>query len=153
MASNAARGFPVEDSVAINLRFASGALGTFLLSDSAASPRSWEQTSQENKSYSTYPDEDCYVLAGTNGSLSIPTMRLKTYARNEDRSWWKPFNESTLDLRRDDPLALQLVHFCDVIQGRAQPLVTVHDGLQNLRITEAIAQAAESGEIVRTDEA
>jgi predicted dehydrogenase len=151
MASSATRGFPVEDTVAINLRFANGALGTFLLSDTAASPRSWEQTSQENKSYPTYPDEDCYVIAGTNGSLSVPTMRLKTYARNEDRSWWKPFRESTMDLQRDDPLERQLAHFCDVILGKAEPLVSVRDGLQNLRVTQAIAEAAKTGTTIRTD--
>jgi predicted dehydrogenase len=150
MASNATRGLAVEDTVCIGMRFDSGALGTFILSDTAASPRSWEQTSQENKSYPTYPDEDCYVIAGTHGSLSIPTMRLKTYARDEDRSWWKPFSESTLALQRDDPLALQLSHFCDVIESKALPLVTVLDGLQNLRITEAIAEASRSGLIIRT---
>ncbi len=150
MRSNAIRGFAVEDTVCIGLQFDSGALGSFILSDTAASPRSWEQTSQENKSYPTYPDEDCYVIAGTHGSLSIPTMRLKTYARDEDRSWWVPFKDSTLALQREDPLALQLSHFCDVIEGRALPLVTVRDGLQNLRITEAIAEACRSGLIVRT---
>ncbi len=143
--SNATRGFPVEDTVAINLRFASGVLGTFLLSDTAGSPKSWEQTSQENKSYPTYPDEDCYVVAGTFGSLAVPTMRLRTYEKEEDRSWWKPFQVGVADLERADPLERQLEHFCAVIRDEAKPLVTARDGLENLRITEAIVEAARTG--------
>ena len=146
--SNATRGFAVEDTVAINLRFANGTLGTFMLSDTAASARSWEQTSQENKAYTSYADEDCYVISGTRGSLSVPTMRLKTYARDEDRSWWMPFDVGTVDLVRDDPLRRQIEHFCDVIQSVAPPLVTARDGLNNLRVTEAIAQAAKTGGVV-----
>ncbi len=147
-ASNAIRGFAVEDTVAINLRFASGALGSFMLSDTAACPRSWEQTSQENKAYATSEDEDCYVVAGTNGSLSVPTMRLKTYPRDEDRSWWKPFEVGTVGLVRDDPLKHQIEHFGAVVRGEASPLVTARDGLQNLKITEAIAEAAATGRVV-----
>jgi predicted dehydrogenase len=146
--SHATRGFPVEDTVAINLRFANGALGSFMLSDTAACPRSWEQTSQENKAYPTYEDEDCYVIAGTNGSLSVPTMRLKTYPRPEDRSWWKPFEAGTVGMVRDDPLKHQLEHFGAVVRGEADPLVTARDGLLNLQITEAIAAAAESGQVI-----
>ena len=150
-ASSATRGFPVEDTVAVNLRFASGALGNFMLSDTAASARSWEQTSQENKAYASYPDEDCYVVVGTRGSLAVPTMRLKVYDRDEDRSWWKPFRTAVADVERSDPLAHQLAHFCAVIRGEAKPLVSARDGLQNLRITEAIAEAARTGKIVTTE--
>jgi predicted dehydrogenase len=149
-ASHAVRGFPVEDTVAINLRFANGALGSFLLSDTAACPRSWEQTSEENKAYPTYEDEDCYVIMGTNGSLSVPTMRLKTYPRVEDRSWWKPFEVGVVGMVRDDPLKHQIEHFGAVIRGEAQPLVSARDGLANLRITEAIVDAAKSGSLVDT---
>lgn len=151
LASNAARGFPVEDTVAIALRFAGGVLGSFLLSDVAASPKSWEQTSLENASYAAYPDEDCYVIAGTNGSLAVPSMRLKTYARNEDRSWWKPFQASVLGIDRADPLTRQLDHFCAVIRGEVEPLVTARDGLQNVRVVEAIAAAARSGGTVELE--
>jgi predicted dehydrogenase len=147
-ASHATRHFPVEDTVAINLRFASGALGSFMLSDTAACARSWEQTSQENKAYSTYPDEDCYVVMGTFGSLSIPTMRLKTYDRAEDRSWWKPFHTRVAEMLRDDPLVHQLEHFGAVVRGEVEPLVSARDGLRNLRITEAISAAAKSGRAI-----
>jgi predicted dehydrogenase len=144
-ASNAMRGFEVEDTVAITLRFAGGALGTFMLSDSAACARSWEQTSQENKAYATYDDEDAYVVMGTHGSLSIPTMRLRTYGRDEDRSWFKPFESSVLSAPRADPIALQMAHFVDVIRETAQPLVSGRDGLMNLRVVDAIARAVRDG--------
>ena len=148
LASHATRGFPVEDTVAINLRFANGALGSFMLSDTAACARSWEQTSKENKAYPTYPDEDCYVVIGTFGSLSVPTMRLKTYDKAEDRSWWKPFRMSVAEMVRDDPLVRQFEHFGAVVRGEVEPLVTARDGLANLRITEAIVRAAKSGQTV-----
>jgi predicted dehydrogenase len=146
--SNAVRGFAVEDTVAINLRFANGMLGTFLLSDTAACPRSWEQTSQENPAYATYEDEDCYVITGTNGALSVPTMRLKTYPRSEDRSWWNAFDVSVVGMVRDDPLKHQIEHFGKVIRDEAKPLVSARDGLSNLRITEAIAAAAKTGQVI-----
>jgi len=147
-ASHATRGFPVEDTVAINLRFANGMLGTFMLSDTAACPRSWEQTSQENKAYPTYDDEDCYVITGTNGALSVPTMRLKTYPRPEDRSWWKEFEVGVVGMVRDDPLKHQMEHFGKVVRGEAEPLVSARDGLLNLRITEAIAEASRTGRVI-----
>ena len=148
-ASNAVRGFAVEDTAAINLRFAGGALGSFMLSDTAACARSWEQTSRENAAYASYGDEDCYVIAGTHGSLSIPTMRLKTYPRPEDRSWCNPFETGVVDLLRDDPLKHQMEHFGQVVRGEAAPLVSARDGLANLRVTEAIGAAARSGSTVQ----
>ena len=147
-ASHATRGVAVEDTVAINLRFASGVLGTFLLSDTAACARSWEQTSQENKAYTSYEDEDCYVITGTNGSLSVPTMRLKTYPRPEDRSWWKKFEVGVVGMVRDDPLKHQMEHFGQVVRGEASPLVSAQDGLLNLRVTDAIVEAARRGQTV-----
>ena len=149
-ASNATRGFEVEDTVAINLRFANGALGAFLLSDTAASPKSWEQTSQENKAYPTYEDEDAYTIIGTSGSLGVPTMRLKYYEKDEDRSWFKPFRTRTeavaacrsagqpdRALRGGDP-------------RRSGAACHRRDGLQNLRVTDAIAEAARTGRAVDT---
>ena len=89
-----------------------------------------------------------YVLTGTNGCLSIPTMRIKTYPRPEDRSWWKPFEVGTVGMVREDPIRHQMAHFGAVIRGEAAPLVTAEDGLANLRVTEAIVEAASCGRTV-----
>jgi predicted dehydrogenase len=147
-ASSAVRGFPVEDTVTVGLRFGNGALGSFILSDTVAAARSWEQTSGENASYARYPDEDCYLISGVDGSLAVPTMRLKTVVG--ERSWWRPMREEIVAVERDDPLRLQLEHFCAVVRGEAKPLVEGRDALQTLRVTLAIAEAARTGRIVAT---
>ena len=146
--SNATRGFPVEDTAAMVFTFAGGALGTFLLSDTAASARSWEQTARENASYSTYDDEDCYHIAGTAGSLSVPTMRVKVFGGK--RSWWEPFDVATEGVARTDPLANQVAHFVEVIRDGVEPVCGGRDGLKTLMVTEAVVTAARTGGTVDT---
>jgi predicted dehydrogenase len=149
MTSRATRGFAVEDTAAITLSFASGALGTFLLSDAAASVRSWEQTSGENRAYAHAADQDCYHVSGTRGSLSIPTMRVTTFA--DEPSWFAPFAVDVVDVRRDDPLARQLDHFIAVARGETAPLVTARSALETLRVTLAVDRAARTGTLVATE--
>ena len=143
-ASSHIRKFPVEDTVSINLMFEDGVLGTFILSDTAACAKSWEQTSQENTAYPTYADEDCYVISGTLGSLAIPTFRLNYYQNEDSASWWQPFEQEVFQIQRKDPLACQLDHFIDIIENKAFPRVSAKDGLRNLQITEAISQSAKN---------
>lgn len=150
--SQAARDFPVEDTVSMNFRFASGALGTFMLSDTAASTHSWEQTSGENPAYARYPEDDCYLIAGTRGSLSIPTMRIRRVSSGQEASWWQPLATEVVSVEEVDPLARQLAHFLDVVRHLAMPLVSVTDGLNNLRVIEAILEAADTGLPVRPDQ-
>jgi predicted dehydrogenase len=152
MASSAIRQFVVEDTVAINFGFANGALGTFLLSDTAATPMSWEQTARENPSYPTYSDVDCYTVSGTQGSLSFPTMRLRTFPADTEASWWKPFCDDHIEVQRDDPLRGQLMHFVEIIRGDAEPRVPVVDGYRNLLVTEAIHRAIDSGQVIHVGE-
>jgi predicted dehydrogenase len=93
-------------------------------------------------------DEDAYLIAGTAGSLAIPTMRLKTFRSR--RSWYEPLDESTLDIARTDPLANQITQFAAVIRGTAKPVVSGRDGLNTLRVTKAVAEAARTRQVVAT---
>ena len=146
MASNAVRGFEVEDSAAITLRFASAALGSFSLSDSAAAPRSWEQTSGEDKAYARYADQDCCFIAGTQGSLAVPTLRRWRFEGL--RSWHEAMAVDAVPFEAADPLARQLDHFCDVIDGRCAPWVSVDDAARSLSVTLAVVQAVQTGRTV-----
>lgn len=140
MTSSATRGFPVEDTAAITLEFAQGALGTFLLSDTAAAMQSWEQTTGENPDYARDASEDCYLIVGTRGSLAFPTLRVRRF--DGEPSWRTPMRVEAVAAPHVDPLDAQLRNFCDVIRGRACPVVTARDGLENLKVVDAIVRAA-----------
>jgi predicted dehydrogenase len=75
-------------------------------------------------------------------------MRLRTYAETVERSWSNRFQIETVMVQRADPLERQLENFCAVIRGKADPVVTARDGLQNLRVIDAIKRALRSGETV-----
>lgn len=146
VASHTARGFEVEDTAALVLEFASGALGTFILSDAVASHLSWEQTSGENPSYERAADQACYHVAGRLGSLSVPTLR-RSVAVGEP-SWWGRSEIEHVPVEPVDPLSAQLDHFLDVVQG-ATPLVTADDGLQAMQLVGAAhASAAAGGRVI-----
>ena len=62
--------------------------------------------------------------------------------------WWTPFVEQTLALHGIDPLAAQLAHFCDLLEGKAEPIITVADALQSLLAVEAVRRSIATGNTV-----
>jgi predicted dehydrogenase len=148
IASSAVRQFEVEDTVVMTLQFSAGTLGTFTLSDTVAAPRSWEQTSGENADYPCYRNEDCYFIAGTKASMAVPTLRTWAYAAGNAPGWLTPFVEEKLAPPALDPLAAQLDHFCDLMEGKAEPIITVADALQTLLAVEAVRRSIATGKTV-----
>jgi predicted dehydrogenase len=146
--SSKIRGYEVEDSAAITLAFQNGALGVFMLSDAGASARSWEQTTGENPIYFNVPNESCYTVTGTHGTLHFPTLKLETFPTEDEASWTRPFASSEVQVRRHDPLQAQLENFVAVIRGEGAPVVTAQDGLRNLQIIDAIRRSAATGRTI-----
>ena len=145
VASSAARGFPVEDTAAVILRFANGALGTLSISDAVTAPWSWEMTSGENPAYPR-TSEACYLLGGTEGSLSVP--RLEVWRHGDERAWFGPLTTQRAIAPDTDPLGLQVLHFRDVVRG-ARPLIDADEGAKTLETTLAVlAAAAQAGQPV-----
>ena len=73
-------------------------------------------------------------------------MGLRFYDDPARRSWSNRFESEAIAIERADPLTRQLENFCAVIRGTADPVVSARDGLQNLRVLDAIQQAARSGQ-------
>ena len=89
IASSHARGLDVEDTVAVTMRFESGALGTYLLSDAVPSPYFWDTASGQALYFPGQPEPvDSYVIGGRSGSLAIPSLDL--WAHEPGGDWRDP---------------------------------------------------------------
>jgi predicted dehydrogenase len=147
---NAVRKFEVEDTAAAVLQFKSGALGTLLVSDTVSSPWSWEWGSRENPNRPIEP-ENCYIIAGTQGSLSVPTLQHRWHKPGEE-SWDIPMLHMHVPVRPADAYHEQMRNFCGVIRGTEKPVLSGRDGTTTLATTLAITESARRGKPVRVEE-
>ena len=145
MGSNAVRGFEVEDTAAAVLRFANGALGTVVLSDTAVSPWCWDFCAAEQDQYPRQ-NVQSHFISGTQGSLSLPDLELWNY--RGERSWHAELTVEKTFVHKQDPYAMQLQHFAAVIAGTEAPICSALDGLRTLQATLAVSEAATSGRAV-----
>ena len=142
MRSSHARGLEVEDTVSLNLRFESGAVGSFLASDAGVSPWGWDQATEETLAFPFVPDGVAYRIVGTHGALSVPNLAKYTYGPSVSRDWHSPLSRTYLPVERRGSFQAQLDHFVDVARGTAEPLVTAEDASRTLALVEAAALAA-----------
>jgi predicted dehydrogenase len=149
IASSRARGFDVEDTAGVVMRFENGALGTFLLSDSVPSPYFWDTASSQALYFPAQP-EDSYVIGGSRGSLAIPSLDL--WAHDPGGDWRDPIRRHRLPVERSSCYANQLDHFIAVIRGEVAPVVTGRDATMTVAATLAIDRAAAEGRSVRLAE-
>jgi predicted dehydrogenase len=145
--SNKTRGFDVEDTVSISLRFTDGTLASILMSDAAPSLWGYECTMGENPFF--FPTKgDIYHYLGTKASLTFPGMVKVHYEDPSRMGWQHPISTTRLRLKRHDPYVEQLKHFCRVVRGEEEPRTSGEDALRTLEITMAIWESGQSGRAI-----
>jgi predicted dehydrogenase len=147
--SRAVRGFAVEDTAAAVLRFKNGALGTLVCSDTASTPWSWEWGSRENPSF-PYEPESCFNIAGTLGSLSVPTLLHRWHEKGNEH-WHVPLTQKRHPVKPADAYVEQMRNFAGVIRGTEAPVLSGREGTLTLATTLAISLAAQSRAPVEID--
>ena len=145
------RGHEVEDTVAVTLRFANGAVGTIMASDAAPSPWGWELGTGENPLIPP-TGRNCFRIVGTEGALALPRLELWRHGDGVPASWHEEIRSRTLVAGPRSALKDQLRHFCGVVRGEHPPRVSGEDGLRTLRTTLAIIEAMERGEPIVLDD-
>ncbi len=145
--SNNVRGFEVEDTAAIIIRFTNGVLATVTVSDAAPSPWGWELATGENP-LMPMTGRNCYQFMGTEGSFGFPQIELWRHAEAGTSDWNHPIFPEKREVSHRQCLVDQLAHFCRMIRGDESPCVSGEDGLATLAATEAVLRSAESGSAV-----
>jgi predicted dehydrogenase len=143
-----------EEGAAITMRFNSGIVGTFIISDNVASPHSFEQGTGENPMLPR-TGSDVYRIFGTKGTLSFPDMTLSTY--EGEPTWEKEMVTKTVMVkdRQVAPFDTQLKHFVAVCRGNESPSCSGEDGLRALMVCAAIRRSIDNedgGGTVNIDE-
>lgn len=140
------RGFKAEEGAALTLRFHSGAVGSFILSDNVPSPYNFEAGTGENPLIPK-TGQDFYRVFGTEGCLSVPDMTVWSY-KGATKSWHSELSKENIAVDSGVPFELQLSHFLKVIHGQEAPSCTPQAGLAALIVCQAIKEAIASNSTI-----
>jgi predicted dehydrogenase len=140
LTSSAARGLVIEDTAALAFRFASGALGSFLISDAGASPWSFEAASNENPAIA-HSGEDYMRLIGSHGALAFPSLTRWGASGPGEVEWSKPLTRhAPPQFDKVDPLRVQIDRFTAYLEtGSDDVLCQPDDAIAALEMTLATA--------------
>ncbi|GME25656.1 putative oxidoreductase [Neofusicoccum parvum] len=152
------RGHAADEGGAILLRFASGVVGTFVLSDAVVSPHAFELGTGENPLFPP-TGQDVYRFFGTDATLSVPDLKRWSYAPPAEKSWQSGMTQESLALedllseeeRTKIPFELQVAHLVRVVRGEENPVCSGAEGVAAVKVAEAVKKALKEGGVVDLD--
>lgn len=141
------RGHEAEEGAAIVIRFESGVVGTFLLSDATPSAHSFEAGTGENPII-PQTGKDFYRIFGTEGTLSVGDMKVERSKAGSEGGWQDEIIEKRLLVGAEVPFDEQIKHLVRVVRGEETPRCTIEDGLRAVVVAEAVTRAMRTGQPV-----
>ncbi|PLB35439.1 Gfo/Idh/MocA family protein [Aspergillus candidus] len=145
---------PADEGAAITLRFASGAVGTFLVCDATPSPHNFEAGTGENPLIPRVEGggADFYRIFGSRASLSVPDMTRWSYDGCGEGGWGERLGVERFEVEEGRrPFDEQVRHFVDVILGRAEVGCSGEEGLRALLVCGAVRESLDTGVPVDVD--
>ena len=139
------RAHGLEETVALTLTHSNGTVGTVLLSDSAASPWTWEQATGENVPTFPQSGESPYRFVFESGAVEFPRIRIWS---QETADWTHGFSMQDRDMLVRSWTQVfedQIAHFYEVAAGKAPPKVTAREGIEALNVALTVKQAIQDG--------
>ncbi|MEM8690975.1 MAG: Gfo/Idh/MocA family oxidoreductase [Pseudomonadota bacterium] len=122
------RGSGRVETGSVILRFVSGPTASISFADTAPSPWGFEAGTGENPNIGT-TGEDMLWITGTDGGIAFPSLTVWSGS-----DWSRPAEKQPATIMEDPPpLVAQLDHFIDVVEGRAEPMISLQDATETLR--------------------
>ena len=140
LGSNAQRGAARVESGAALLEFENGVAATIAFADTSPSPFGFEAGTGENPNIAM-TGQDYLHITGTKGAVSFPSLTLWSGAAD----WSEAPKERLREVTDNVPLDAQLLHFADVVAGRARTLISAHEGRKSLETTLEIEACVTAG--------
>lgn len=145
---NTIRNGIIEDSGSIVLEFEGGITCSYFISDGVPSPWGYDMAAQEMHFMNCYAGENSLHVYGTKGSFGLPNMDFFSYLP-ERYGWTEPLQRTHFEVGRPDPATATLDHFADLCTGKETvPRCSGEEGLNTLKVIQAILRSAETGEVV-----
>jgi predicted dehydrogenase len=139
--TNHFRGNDVEDAGVINFIFKNQAIATIFLTDNSPAIWAYEICAGENPRF--HPShEDCYFFFGEKASIAFPSMQQISYKKELGVGWLRPYLREYVPTERADVYLEEVRHFCSVLNGDEASRITAEDGLETMRIIEAIHESS-----------
>ncbi|MBT6095002.1 MAG: Gfo/Idh/MocA family oxidoreductase [Rhodospirillaceae bacterium] len=142
--SHEVRNWEKEDAAAMVMRFASGAIGTFIVSDQANSPWAWEFATGETVFFPR-SGQNAVRFIGTEASLDFPNL-VVWHNGDQTPDWNHVMEPRETKLELENAYYRQIKHFAAVINGTEEPVISAKDATATLRATLAVFDASSTGQ-------
>lgn len=142
--------FAKEDVVAMSMKFANQAVGSFVLSDRTPTPWTWEMALGENVKFPK-TGQNAVRFMGTKGALDFPNLVLWTH-ESDNGDWHDEIVPHSIETPFIDAYIAQCKHLCAVTRGTETPIIDARNGSKSLDATLAAARAAASGTRIILDQ-
>jgi predicted dehydrogenase len=120
----------VEDTAKIGVRFDSGALGSLHLD------------------YNQRPPSHHFEIIGTNGSLQWDLSDGAVRIYRAEKKEWQVYPLAS-GWERNVMFMEEMKHFLAVVRGEAEPSCTLEDGINVMKIVEAVQESQRTGQLIR----
>jgi len=147
--SNRERGFAVEDTAGAILTFRDGGLVTIAVSDASAAPWAWDISANENPGRFPAHAVQSHFFCGSDGAFSLPD--LTQWSHPGEKSWTEAMRPEPTSVAAGHAYVNQIVHFGDVIDGKAEPRCSALDGARNVAVIDAIKRSCAIGRRLALD--